>query len=430
MGKFVVVIVSIALFLAGCSSAGKHPTAQDAEAEKKEPVTLNVLLLNPALPPELFQTLFAEPMSRTHPHISFNVLTNQPNLGLNELIAAGEIPDLVYTTPYISNIIEMQYPLDLREQIAKHGIDLSRINPVLMEAVKNFAENGEIYSIPFMNQSFALWYNKSIFDKFGVGYPRDGMTWDEAIDLAKKVTRLDNGVQYRGLVVTQGGIGTFASSLSIELVDPKTETAIISDAWAKVFRKAMDIYEIPGNRPAAYNPSHRNLFLKDRTLAMAPFWTGNMLGFLASPEGEGMDWDVVQAPYFEEAPNKYYQADYHQFLVSRSTKHLDEAMEVLKFAISDEVQTKSARLGKETVLNNPAVVQQFAADLEVAKGKNIAGIFKSSPSRLIRQSKYNDAVMNALNQAFQSVFRGEADINSALRKAQEEANKQIEALKQ
>jgi multiple sugar transport system substrate-binding protein len=105
-------------------------------------------------------------------------------------------------------------------------------------------------------------------------------------------------------------------------------------------------------------------------------------------------------------------------------------MEVLKFAISDEVQTKSARLGKETVLNNPAVVQQFAADLEVAKGKNIAGIFKSSPSRLIRQSKYNDAVMNALNQAFQSVFRGEADINSALRKAQEEANKQIEALKQ
>lgn len=42
------------------------------------------------------------------------------------------------------------------------------------------------------------YYNREIFDKFAISYPRDGITWEEMAALAQKVSRVDNGVQYYG----------------------------------------------------------------------------------------------------------------------------------------------------------------------------------------------------------------------------------------
>jgi ABC-type glycerol-3-phosphate transport system substrate-binding protein len=39
------------------------------------------------------------------------------------------------------------------------------------------SDDGWLVGIPFTQQFSALYYNKDIFDKFGVSYPKDGMTW-------------------------------------------------------------------------------------------------------------------------------------------------------------------------------------------------------------------------------------------------------------
>lgn len=415
---------------AGCSSGGGQPSAADPakDSKPKDPVTLKVLFANPGMTKEIFQELIAEPVNKLHPHISFEMVDFQTTYGLNEMIAAGDIPDFIYTTPYIQTMLDSDIALDLTEALKKHNINTARFNPVVMNAIKSFGTNGEIYSLPYMSQSFAMWYNKSLFDRFGSAYPTDGMTWDQAIELSKKLARQENGVQYRGLVATHGGISTFASSLSLELIDPKTLTAIISDQWNAVFAKGKALYDIVYNRPQKLNASNVQLFVRDQTLAMAPYWTGGMLGNLK--DAKDLNWDVVQVPYFAEAPNKYYQVDYHQFVVSKTTKHLDDVMEVLKVTVSDEVQAKAARQGKETVLVNPSVVEQFAQDLDFVKGKNLKGIFKGQASNMIFQSKYNGAVSTAINAAFNDVFEGKSDINTALRKAKEDADKKIAELKQ
>ncbi|WP_197035503.1 ABC transporter substrate-binding protein [Paenibacillus sp. UNC451MF] len=417
------------LLAAGCSNGGGEMTSADKvdDGKPKAPVTLKVLFSNPGMTDEIFQQLIAEPVKQLYPHISFETIKFQPDFGLNELISAGEIPDLIYATPYIQSMLDSDIPLDLTEQLKKHNIDTSRFNPTIMDAIKSFGTKGEIYSLPYMSQSFALWYNKSIFDRFGVPYPKDGMTWDEAIELSKKLARVENGVQYRGMVATHGGIATFASSLSIELVDPKTSNALVSDHWNAVFAKGKALYDVVENRPLKLNASNVQLFVKDKTLAMAPYWTGGMIGNLALVKD--LDWDVVQAPSFTEAPDKYYQVDYHQFVVSKTTKHIDDVMDVLKVIVSDEVQAKAARMGKETVLTNQSIIDQFAQDLDFVKGKNLKGIFKSQPSNMIYQSKYNGAVSGAINAAFNDVFEGKSDINSALRKAKEEADKKVAELK-
>ncbi|CAG7609344.1 hypothetical protein PAESOLCIP111_01158 [Paenibacillus solanacearum] len=428
--KLLLVSPLLLALAAGCSNGGSNSSAPNNanDNKPKTPVTLKVLFTNPGMTEDIFQQLIAEPVKKQYPHISFELVPFQTNFGLNELVSAGEIPDIIYATPYIQDMLDKDIPLDLTEQLKKHQIDTARFNPTIMNAIKSFGTKGEIYSLPYMSQSFALWYNKGIFDRFGVAYPKDGMNWDEAIELSKKVARMENGVQYRGMVATHGGISTFASSLSIELVDPKTSNAIVSDRWGAVFAKGKALYDIAENRPLKLNASNIQLFVKDKTLAMAPYWTGGMIGNLAQATKD-LDWDVVQVPSFAEAPNKYYQVDYHQFVVSKTTKHIDDVMDVLKVTVSDEVQAKAARMGKETVLTNQSIIDQFAQDLDFVKGKNLKSIFKSQPSNMIYQSKYNGAVSGAINAAFNEVFEGKTDINSALKKAKEEADKKIAELK-
>jgi ABC-type glycerol-3-phosphate transport system substrate-binding protein len=90
-------------------------------------------------------------------------------------------------------------PTDLQPLAKKHGFDFNKFDTKLVDSIKSYSDQGQIYYLPYNTLAFALMYNKDIFDKFGVPYPKDNMTWDEAIELGKKLTRTEAGVNYIGL---------------------------------------------------------------------------------------------------------------------------------------------------------------------------------------------------------------------------------------
>ncbi|MDR3051198.1 MAG: sugar ABC transporter substrate-binding protein [Oscillospiraceae bacterium] len=53
---------------------------------------------------------------------------------------------------------------------------------------------GSYYALPFRNDFWLLYYNKDLFDKAGVAYPTNDMTWDQYADLARKMTSGTEGV--------------------------------------------------------------------------------------------------------------------------------------------------------------------------------------------------------------------------------------------
>jgi multiple sugar transport system substrate-binding protein len=73
--------------------------------------------------------------------------------------------------------------------------DLSRLGKGAVDAVKVSSGGQYLEAVPYVQNFSANYYNKGIFDKFGVAYPKDGMTRDDATDLARKLTRSDGGVQ-------------------------------------------------------------------------------------------------------------------------------------------------------------------------------------------------------------------------------------------
>jgi multiple sugar transport system substrate-binding protein len=190
----------------------------------------------------------------------------------------------------------------------------------------------------------------------------------------------------------------------------------------------MDFYNIPGNRPDKLinTPDY---FIKDQNVAMLPQWLNRMITDLDTQSASGLNWDVVQYPSFAEAPNTGSQVDWHQFVISKTSKHKEQAFQVIDLASSEGVQMIASRKGRITVMNNQDIYKQFASELSFAKGKNMQSVFKGKPAERALMHEYYSLVSKQIETAFNNVFSGKEDINTALREAEEKANADIAAVK-
>lgn len=82
-------------------------------------------------------------------------------------------------------------PLSLNELIANDSTWVNEMN----EAIYNFGNiGGEQYYLVRDYNPLCLFYNKDVFDQYGVEYPTADWTWDDAIAAAKQMTvKNDNG---------------------------------------------------------------------------------------------------------------------------------------------------------------------------------------------------------------------------------------------
>ncbi|GHU22731.1 sugar ABC transporter substrate-binding protein [Spirochaetia bacterium] len=77
-------------------------------------------------------------------------------------------------------------------------INESKVNTApIKNALTGAARDGKIYGLPTTGSCWMTFYNKDLFDAKGLPYPID-LTWDEYLDLAKKLTYTENGVKYWG----------------------------------------------------------------------------------------------------------------------------------------------------------------------------------------------------------------------------------------
>lgn len=87
--------------------------------------------------------------------------------------------------------VGVNMPLSLNELIAND----TEWNNEMNEAIYNFGNiGGEQYYLVRDYNPLCLFYNKDVFDKYGVAYPTADWTWDDAIAAAKQMTvKKDDG---------------------------------------------------------------------------------------------------------------------------------------------------------------------------------------------------------------------------------------------
>ena len=119
--------------------------------------------------------------------------------------STGVGPDLIemYTNIDMASYAEAGILLDLTPYAEEYGFPLSKTWPKLHN---NLQYNGRMYRFPANAASNVLFYNKAIFREAGLPEPRNGMGWNEFIDLVQPLTKQkENGAYERfALAILRG----------------------------------------------------------------------------------------------------------------------------------------------------------------------------------------------------------------------------------
>ncbi|WP_028551620.1 ABC transporter substrate-binding protein [Paenibacillus sp. UNC451MF] len=424
------IALSLMIIAAGCGEdeaaqkiASEQTQAPPAKVVDTTPVTLKFAVHLPIT--EEFKRLYIEPVAKKYPHITLELVTANSFKTYDTLIAAGELPDLYISfNGNMPGLKERGLNMDMKALFQQNKVDLSRFAQNYLDDIQYAAtEKGELYGLPIEAGFHALYYNKEIFDKFGVPYPKDGMTMEDALELAKKLTRIDNGVQYRGWDL--GSIVRMAQPLGLEYLDHKTEKAITSsEGWKRVFELGKQIYSIPGNEPSKDpNKNRVNGFIKDRTIAMLN--ETNLFSRLKEAEQEGLNWDVVQHPFYKDVPNVYGNSTVYMVGAVPTTKHMDQVLQVIEVLTSDEVQMNVSKAGSVSPLKNEAIQKAFGQNDPSLKNKNVTGIVKSKPVKYPIYL-YREIAEPLTTKKFDVFLKDSGDVNTVLRELDEEINKAVQ----
>jgi len=424
-------LAMLAIVTAACGQGGGSGSPVDEKPSVKEeappqPVTLK-LYAGWKITDEDYEQIFFKPLRAKYPHIKVETITASGDINIRNMVAAGDVPDLLITgVEGMQSLLDLGVALDLREQIKLQNFDLNRLDPSILQTVKSFGKNGEIVALPYGMNYNALYYNKTLFDRFGVAYPKDGMTWDEVIELGRKVSRTDAGVQYRGLA--SSNIVRVASPFSLNRFDPATGKASINtEAWKRAFQTYQAILSIPGNTTDKKNSDELNAFLYEKTIAMYPFI--GLFHRMAEAAKGGLDWDLATYPQYPDKKGLYGEADGYFLLISPTSKHQKEAFQLIGAVLDESAQLDSAKKGASVPpLNKKEITDQFGIESEVLKGKNVQAIFKHRPVPYHNNpTKYDAIADSALNAAGVQLFTNAKDINTLIRETEESINAKVAA---
>ncbi|UUZ97359.1 extracellular solute-binding protein [Paenibacillus sp. P25] len=292
-------------------------------------------------------------MRKRFPDIKIkHVQWDNPDRRYEDLIAAGTIPDIMLEDARRNtyrSIRRNKLEWDMTELVQKYNFDTGRLDPAWLRQSAG-SSDGKLYSLPFEGSDYLLYYNKDIFNKFGVDYPKPGMTYDEAYELAKKLTRQEGEMTYKGFQQHPAYYLTY-NQLAEPALDPEEDKAsMVSGKWVRMVDNLRRFYDIPGNQFTTVKD-----FPQGR-IAMAVDVEESMIGWM---QNKDLNFDVTSVPVFPEAPEFKYQPYTVGAFITNQSKKKDLAFQVIQYLLSDEVQIERAKLGVSSPLINPAVRQAY-----------------------------------------------------------------------
>ncbi|MDB5085373.1 MAG: transporter substrate-binding protein [Bacilli bacterium] len=411
-------VFSLVLFI-GCS---KQASNQQNDSTSNEPISLLFYTAQNGnyANDDNFQAEIGNFIKQKFPNITIEHIHKQTGTQYADLITQGKVPDIVLEASANTNsaIIQNGLNYDVSPLIQKYHFDLNRIDPALIDQIKKSGD-GKIYGLPFNGSNFVLFYNKDIFDKFGVPYPKNGMTWDDIYDLAKKLTVNDNGVQYYGFEAHPGLMMQY-NQLSQSWLDKNDNAAVNSDVWRNLFENLKRFYNIPGNVYTSVDDFPKGQIAMDLHVSeKVVLWP---------QQNTQMSWDIASAPTFKDQPGVGLQPNEYSLYISSGSPHKDAAFQVISYLLSDDVQMQLSKRGFVTPLVNKTIQQAYGQDNTLLKGKNISAIYYDKYATPIQTDSFTYP-SNVVGTAFTDMLKNNQDVNTALRQLEDSINKKVTDLK-
>ena len=126
-----------------------------------------------------------------------------------------------YLVSQLSAFVRSGIARDCTDDMAARGVDIEATWPCVRPLA---VYEGRVYGHPDNAHAAALWYNKRLFDQAGEPYPTDEWTWEEFIEVAKRLTRFDDRgrpVQFGLLVGLSDYMDVFIAQWGASIYTPE-----------------------------------------------------------------------------------------------------------------------------------------------------------------------------------------------------------------
>ncbi|XID95985.1 extracellular solute-binding protein [Paenibacillaceae bacterium WGS1546] len=383
-----------------------------------------------------------------------------------ERIVAEQQPDVLYLS-------EDQYAAlagsgllyDLDAVVKQDEFDLNEFLPSVIDLLKARG-GGKLYGLSPSFVSQALYYNKTLFDQYGVPYPTDGMSWEDAIRLAARFpAKKDGDDALAGLAPPMsmgdsfGLIRTIGEAKGLAYADVEAGTVTIgSPEWKEIFQSVIDEYAsgsiaMPsdgaggkggtlairgaggGNVSVSFGGDGPNFLSGNAAMTIDGPMLMSMMEMASSatfrsleksseedsandaPPGLAMpvDWDVVTVPADPSQPDVAGGMGLDSvFSIHASSDSIPAAWEFLKYANGEQLAKTGAK-------SSPALSSRTAFKKE-ADGKNVDAFYAlGADSRALLQTLptgFAESFSKLASEQIKRVVDGAASLDDALQTLQ------------
>ncbi len=341
--------------------------------------------------------------------------------------AAKTLPDVIYVHgAYIQPWIKLGAFRSL-EPYLKQDREFDFPNDFWPEPLKLYRYKGEHYAIPYDHGPLILGYNKKIFDEAKIPYPKDTMTFEELLDLAKRLTKPGQQWGFQGLPISPnvflitwtGGWGGEVIKVENDVEvgtlinDPRNIEAL--EWWAAMLHK----HKVAPT-PAEMQAIQGGPWLAGRVaMATTASWntpTYNKFGAF----GKG-NWDVVPWP---KGPARQITGSFGSgFGITRDSKYPDAAWTYLREYLSKEGQEFMwGRTGRGSVSRKSA----YQSWMDSPEAPPSVKYFKEAMEKYAVIGRPISAVANRvidiINREIDQVMNGQKSAKDAVAEIQRQAD--------
>lgn len=351
--------------LAGCGSSSTTESkpesaageTKSADGQSGEPVEITFTVWDYGTTD--YWQILVEAFEKENPDIKVKVMDiggADYDTKIPVMLSSGDTSDVITikSMPIYTSLVSKNQLLPLDDMVKASGLDMAPYRG----SDEGVRMNDQLYGIPFRNDYYLLYFNKTLFDNAGVAYPTNDMTWDEYRELAKKMTSGEGNEKIYGsyLHTWPGSLYRWGmdaennmASGNYEFLKPTYELFL---GIQNEDKSSMDYGTLKTG-----NIHYSGPFYKEQ-VAMEPMgtWFANLIINTKNKGETNVNWGAVKAPYFEGQDPNVAVSNPTPLAINKNAAHPEEAWRFVEFMCSEPGADILASLGTLPAYQNDKTI--------------------------------------------------------------------------
>jgi len=327
--------------------------------------------------------------------------------------------------------------VDLEPLLKQAAFDINAFHPKLLQQIRD-AGDGKLYALPTTFLSDVLYYNKQLFDRYGIPYPTDRMTWGEVLVLAERFPaeeaeeeriyglafgEPDNNNPFR--IVEQIGL-----SNGLHVVDSTgSKLTLDTDSWRPIFEAVARLERSGASDLNSMFSDSRgyNLFTLGRAaMRVSTAFEIQMMGWKMKDNPDSkFDWGIAASPVMDEDRNKGGAMRPEEMLaISAETTHLEHALKLLQYMAGESA-------AKLRAARDVGVLTARNTNTQTSEGVDLSAFTALEPysyDSLYGPDGFSFQLAELAAKEFGTVRSSKAEVPEMLRKLQAEGQALLDQL--